>query len=104
MATVRIPFLGTEASFPTSPYILAATLQCPLLAVFGTRHRDTFSITVRPIAESVCLPRRNREPAIISYARAYAGLVEGQCLKTPFQWSNFYPFWAGPPAEIEENR
>ena len=103
--TVRIPFLGSEASFPISPYVLATILQCPLLAVFGVRHHDSFVIFIRQIAESVSLPRRGRETAIIPYATAFARLLEAECLKTPFQWSNFYPFWAlSAPLNIKETR
>jgi len=101
--TVRVPFLGSEANFPISPYVLAATLQCPLLAVFGTRHRGELVITVRPLAESISLPRRAREAAVMPYATIFAELLEAECLRHPFQWFNFYPFWASPtPAEIKE--
>ncbi|MCL2524628.1 MAG: acyltransferase [Betaproteobacteria bacterium] len=100
-ATVRVPFLGHEASFPISPYVLAATLQCPLLAVFGARSPDGFVITLRQLAESVSLPRRTRETAVVPYAAAFAGLLGAECLKTPFQWSNFYPFWALPESPKE---
>ena len=104
-ATVQVPFLGTEASFPISPYVLAATLQCPLFAVFGARHDDGFVITLRPLVESISLPRRDRETAVAPYAAAFAGLLEAECLKAPFQWSNFYPFWEPPmPTHIEEPR
>ncbi|MCL2160506.1 MAG: acyltransferase [Betaproteobacteria bacterium] len=103
--TVQAPFLGRDASFPISPYVLAATLQCPLLAVFGARHGNEFILTVRQIAESVSLPRRTRDAAAIPYATTFAGLLEAECLKTPFQWFNFYPFWTPPtPAKTEETR
>jgi predicted LPLAT superfamily acyltransferase len=104
-ATVRVPFLGREASFPISPYILAAMLQCPLIAVFGARHRDGFVVTLRLLAESIALPRRTRETAAAPYAAAFARLLEAECVKAPFQWSNFYPFWApSVPAETGEKR
>jgi predicted LPLAT superfamily acyltransferase len=108
-ATVRIPFLGSDANFPISPYVLAAMLQCPLLAVFGIRRPDGFAITLRQIAESISLPRRGRETAVVPHAAAFAELLETECLKAPFQWSNFYPFWTPPEfskaaAKIEETR
>jgi predicted LPLAT superfamily acyltransferase len=102
-AAVRVPFLGREASFPISPYILAATLQCPLIAVFGVRHHDGFAVTLRLLAESIALPRRTRETAAVPYAAAFAKLLEAECVKAPFQWSNFYPFWAfSDPAKTGE--
>ncbi|MDR2173131.1 MAG: acyltransferase [Burkholderiales bacterium] len=105
VATVRVPFLGHHADFPISPYVLAATLQCPLFAVFGFRHHDNFTITVRPLVQSIALPRRARDAAILPYATAFAELLETECVKAPFQWSNFYPFWALPsPTNTEETR
>jgi predicted LPLAT superfamily acyltransferase len=103
-ATVRVPFLGFDASFPISSYVLAATLQCPLVTVFGTSHRDGFVITVRQVAESISLPRKDRETAIRPYVTAFAQLLEAECLKTPFQWFNFYPFWElpAPSAQTKE--
>jgi len=101
-ATVQVPFLGKGTRFPISPYVLAATLQCPLFAVFGVRRHDGFAITLRQIAESIILPRRNREAVIVPYAAAFAKLLEEECLKAPFQWSNFFPFWASSAPTGEE--
>lgn len=95
-AIVRVPFLGHEADFPIGPYLLAAMLKCPLLAVFGMRRGEGFVTTVRPIAESVRLPRKDRKAAIRPYAAAFAALLEAECLKAPFQWFNFHPFWVSP--------
>jgi predicted LPLAT superfamily acyltransferase len=104
-ATVQVPFLGHETHFPISPYVLAAALQCPLFTVFGTRRRDGFVITLQQLAESITLPRRDRETACAPYASAFAGLLEEECLKAPFQWSNFYPFWAlSSPSDPKETR
>jgi predicted LPLAT superfamily acyltransferase len=100
--TARVPFLGSDVDFPISPYVLAATLQCPLLTVFGTRHRNGFVITIRQIAESISLPRRAREAAVVPYVTAFARLMEAECLKTPFQWFNFYPFWPLPTSAKNE--
>ena len=100
-ATVRVPFLGSDADFPISPYVLAEILQCPLLAVFGFRHHDDFVITVRQVADSISLPRRTRKAAVVPYVTTFAKLLEAECLKAPFQWSNFFPFWAPPDVTKE---
>lgn len=41
---VRAPFLGAEAAFPAGPFLLAATLKCPVYLTFGlSRDPDTTS-------------------------------------------------------------
>ena len=92
-ATMRAPFLGKEASFPVGPYVLAAALGCPVFMMFGARTRTGISVTVRPLADSVVLPRKGREAALRSYLGAYVAALSEECRKHPLQWFNFFPFW-----------
>jgi len=88
------PFLGSDAPFPQGPYILAHLLGCPVYLLFclreGARHRVYFE----PLSERVELPRGGREAALDALARSYAGRLEAYCLRDPFQWYNFFDFWA----------
>ncbi|GHD69016.1 LpxL/LpxP family acyltransferase [Jeongeupia chitinilytica] len=92
--TIDIPFLGAPAPFPVGPYVLAAILKCPLVALVASRQADHFHITVRLLAERVVLPRADRRGAIAALAAGYAALLEAECLAAPLQWFNFYPFWS----------
>ncbi|GHT92019.1 hypothetical protein AGMMS49545_08910 [Betaproteobacteria bacterium] len=95
-ATLALPFLGAPAHFPLGPYILAAALGCPVFTLFGVRNADGFTITVRPLAKRIILPRRERQQAVMPYLSAYLAALTEECQKNPLQWFNFFPFWAQP--------
>ncbi|MDR3324341.1 MAG: acyltransferase [Zoogloeaceae bacterium] len=95
-ATLAHPFLGAEAHFPIGPYLLAAALGCPVFTLFSARHADGFSITLRPLAERIVLPRSQKNlhhEAIAPYLRDYVAALSEECQKHPLQWFNFFPFW-----------
>jgi predicted LPLAT superfamily acyltransferase len=89
-------FLGQEALFPLGPYILAATLACPVLVMFGARDGEGFAVTSHLLAERIVLPRRARTEAVRPYLDAYVAALTEACLKHPLQWFNFFPFWQLP--------
>lgn len=93
--SVRVPFLGGEASFPTGPYLLASVLRCPVFLAFGLYQApDRYHVVYEPFADQVALPRGPaREPALRELAARYAGRLEHHCRAHPDNWFNFYDFW-----------
>lgn len=91
--TLVLDFLGAPARFPIGPYMLASIFRCPLLALFCTRREGVHHIDIFPIAETVTLPRRDRQASALRLARSYVDLLEAQCRAAPLQWFNFFPFW-----------
>ncbi len=98
-SAVAVDFLGGKALFPTGPYILAAALGCPAYSMFCTRRGKTFDVAFETIAEKIELPRGRRAEALTGYARIFASRVEAALAETPFQWFNFYDYWAPASAE-----
>lgn len=92
--TVRVPFLGSPAPFPKGPYLLAHLLKCPIYLMFCLRENNRHKIYLERFADSILLPRSTRDEAIRTYAAQYAGRLEAFALKDPFQWYNFFDFWA----------
>jgi predicted LPLAT superfamily acyltransferase len=92
--TSRVPFLGAEASFPQGPYILAALMGCPVYLMFCLREGSGHTVHFEKLADSVLLPRHDREGALAGFAARYAQRLEHYCLQAPLQWYNFYDFWA----------
>lgn len=91
----RVPFLGEPASFPEAPYLLAALLRCPLFFMVALRtgpHR--YRVRAELLCEEVRLSRDERPDGVRELATAYAARLEHHCLRTPYQWFNFYDFWA----------
>jgi predicted LPLAT superfamily acyltransferase len=88
------PFLGAAASFAQGPYVLAYALGCPVYLFFCLKERDGHRLYFEPFAERIELPRRDRAEHVAAYARRYAERLEYYCRKAPFQWFNFFDFWA----------
>lgn len=91
---IRVPFLGAEAAFPLGPFLLAATLKCPVYTTFGlSRGSRRYDLNCHPFAERIELPRKDRKAALERYVRLYAERVEEAVRKAPDNWFNFYDFW-----------
>lgn len=93
--SVRVPFLGAEASLPTGPYLLASALRCPVFLAFGLYEApDRYRVVYEPFADQVVLPRGPaRAAALRELASRYAARLEHHCRAHPENWFNFYDFW-----------
>jgi predicted LPLAT superfamily acyltransferase len=93
----RAKFLGSEASFPTGPYLLAAALGCPVYLAFGLyREPNRYELHCEPFADPIELPRAARAEALQAYVSRYAARLEHHCRLAPYNWFNFYDFWSPP--------
>lgn len=96
--TVDVEFLGNTAQLPIGPYMLAKGLACPVKLMFS--YCDYFAkgkpvhFEVSSFAERVTLDRKNRDQQLVCYAQQFADALALQCKKAPYQWFNFYNFWA----------
>jgi predicted LPLAT superfamily acyltransferase len=88
------PFMGTEAAFSDGPWILASLLECPVYLMFCLRQGSHYRLTMEPFAERVILPRAERKEALRGYIARYAGRLERYARAEPYQWFNFFDFWA----------
>ena len=90
---VACDFLGGVAQFPQGPFLLAALLRAPVIlfsaACLGDgRYRVCF--TPFPTASTI-----ERDPAALAaQCQAYARWLEANCRSDPYNWFNFYDFWA----------
>ncbi len=92
--TVEVDFMGRTALLPIGPYMLAKMLQCPVKLMYSYRLKKRVVFEVVSFSEKVVLPRQNRDQSLAEYAQKYASHLEKQVLSAPYQWFNFYPFWA----------
>lgn len=95
--TANVDFLGETAAFPIGPYLLAQGLKCPVELIFSYCDYDEDShitVDLKPFADKIILDRSNREEALQQYAQSYAAELERHCAAQPYQWFNFYDFWA----------
>lgn len=92
--TSRVPFLGMPANFSQGPFILAALLDCPVWLLFCQREGGRHILHVEPFADRILLPRARRAQALSAYAEQYAQRLQVHALSDPYQWFNFFDFWA----------
>jgi len=91
---IRVPFLGSEATFPAGPFLVASALKVPVvlfvcLYMGGNHYKEYFEL----FADELVLDRRNREADLEEWVRRYAGRLEYYCRLAPYNWFNFYDFW-----------
>jgi predicted LPLAT superfamily acyltransferase len=87
--SARIDFLGAPARFPVGPFRMAAMVGRPLVLMLGLyrggRHYDiVFEI----------ISGRPAEGSIENTMRRYVARLEHYCRDAPYNWFNFYDFWA----------
>jgi predicted LPLAT superfamily acyltransferase len=88
------PLLGSPAPFPTTPWLLAHTLQVPVVLCFGLYlGGNRYRLIFEPMAERVEIPRHNRGPALDTFIASYAQRLEHYIRVAPYNWFNFYDFW-----------
>lgn len=87
-------FLGHIAPFPAGPYIMAAVLKCPLYFMSCVHHGAGYAVRFMQLADSVVLPRGQRDTALAYYAGRFAAQLEACLAGAPYDWFNFFPFWA----------
>jgi len=91
---VDVQFLGRTAALPVGPYVLASLLKCPLYLLACIREGRHHTVVFEPLAEQVRLPRGQRLQGAAVLAQRYAQQLERLLVRAPFEWFNFFAFWA----------
>lgn len=97
---IRVPFLGQPARLPVGPYVLASLLKCPLFAMGCVRAGKGHLIRFTELERQVTLPRATREARLHALAARYAAWLENLVALSPYDWFNFYDFWADDPISV----
>lgn len=97
---ITLPFLGKNAHFSYGSFLLAALLDVPTFFVFGMRSKDISLVPAYTMSAycpriSFDCSRRERAARIEQVASTFASELEKRCLEHPYQWYNFFDFWAG---------
>ena len=85
-------FLGGRAAFPQGPFVLASVLEVPIVLFSAVcdgngAYRVRFERFEAPASPSV----------IPEQVQRYASWLERKCRADPFNWFNFYDFFATAP-------
>jgi predicted LPLAT superfamily acyltransferase len=92
---VRLAFLGASAAFPQGAFRMAVLLQRPVVLMFGIYHGGRrYQVVFEPLIDPLKPAARDRGQEIEAAMRKYVERVEHYCREAPFNWFNFYDFWA----------
>lgn len=87
-------FLGAPAQFPLGPFLLAGTLRCPVYTMFCVKRNGRYRLHASKLSDGVALPRRDRQAALEGLVQRFSAALEPLVLAAPYQWFNFYDYWA----------
>jgi predicted LPLAT superfamily acyltransferase len=94
-ATEVVEFLGAPARFPTGPMRLAALLGRQVIMMVGVYcGGNRYRVMFEAVADFSLVGRGEREEAIRAAVVRYAGRLESYCREYPYNWFNFFDFWA----------
>ena len=95
--TVDVPFLGSPACFPLTPFRLATTLGVPIGLGMGLyRGGNRYSLHFERLDEPGDRERAAREDIAAVWLGRYVARLEHYCRLAPYNWFNFFPFWPDP--------
>lgn len=92
-------FLGKNALFPYGTFLLAALLNAPTYFIFGLRTK-VFTLApknrmhVHKAQTQFDCSRKERAACIENLCDEFVFLLEKYAKENPYQWYNFYDFWA----------
>ena len=91
---VAVPFLGSDALFPTDPFRMLAILKQPVVLMAGLyRGGNRYEVHFERFAAAEAMPRRPDAEALRACVAAYAARLDHYCRLAPYNWFNFYDFW-----------
>lgn len=103
--TIAVDFLGAPAHFPVGPWVVAALSGAKVVPGFNIRLDDRRYEVFAIEGKNYQFDRkRDRDEQIREWVQGYVRIVEDMARKYPYQWFNFYDFWAppAPPAAAQQ--
>jgi predicted LPLAT superfamily acyltransferase len=92
---VEAEFFGRPARFPAGPMILASILGAPVILFHGLYVGGRrYEIHFERFADAITLRRASRAADLAEWVRRYAARLEHYARAYPYNWFNFYDFWA----------
>ena len=107
---IALSFLGAPALFPDGPFRLAAMLRRKVVFTAGLyRGGRDYDLRFVELADFAALRgagpagAAERDAAIAAAMQRYVETLEGLCREAPYNWFNFYDFWADADTSSSQN-
>ncbi len=93
-AGIGVPFLGSEARFPTGPWRLALMLRRPVFLMAGLYlGSNRYQLRFERLVDFSSVAPAERQAAAEGAVHAYASALERLVRESPWNWFNFFDFW-----------
>ena len=97
--SVTLPFLGAPARFPDGPFRVAAMLRRKVVFMAGIyRGGRKYELRFAELADFGAAGA-DRDAAVRAAVERYVTTLESLCREAPYNWFNFYDFWAAADAD-----
>jgi len=94
--TVWLPFLGAPARFSDGPFRLAAMLRRPVVFISGLYlGGNRYEVRFVPLIDFSGEPG-DTDARVREALELYVAHLESLCRELPYNWFNFFDFWAEP--------
>ena len=91
----RIPFLGAGAAFPDGPFRIAMMLHRPVVMMAGVyKGHGRYEVRFELLAPASETRPADPQAWLDEVMRRYVSRLEALCREAPYNWFNFYDFWA----------
>jgi predicted LPLAT superfamily acyltransferase len=91
----RLPFLGATAAFPQGPFRVAMMLHRPVVMMAGIyKGRGRYEVRFELLAPASETRPADPQAWLDDIMRRYVARLESLCRENPYNWFNFYDFWA----------
>lgn len=98
-----VTLLGSPANMPLGPFRMAAILRRPVVFMVGLYlGGNRYEIHFEKLADFSLVAKGEREPEMQRAMACYAALLEKYCRRAPYNWFNFFNFWASAKADGNE--
>lgn len=88
-------FFGQAAAFSLGPLQLAAALKVPVILFYGLyQGGNRYDVHFELLTARIDVPREQRMQKVRDLTCEYARQLETRARQTPYNWFNFYDYWA----------
>lgn len=103
-ANVTIDFLGEPAQFPTGVFRMACLLKQPVIFMTGLyRGGNRYDVRFDRVIDYSNVERAERKRMVAQGVKEFAARIDTHCRIAPYNWFNFYDFWAPPAKESKQD-
>jgi predicted LPLAT superfamily acyltransferase len=91
----RCLFFDKYAGFPLGPLQLAAALKVPVILFYGVYEgSNRYNVYFELLTPGIDVPREQRMDEVKKLTCKYARQLELKARQAPYNWFNFYDYWA----------